>query len=158
MLASDGLVTTLPQRGHVVNAVSLAEVLDAFHLREVLEADAVAQAAARITPAEIEHLRCLAETRESRDMPAVNLEFHTSIARASGNRLLVDFIGRLLLCMQRVLILDPHLTAWTEEGYQEEMAIVEALAARDAAAAREAMIRHVRNTMASVLRQSRSPA
>ena len=44
MLAKDGLITTLPQRGHLVRTVSISEMLDAFRLREILEVEAAAQA------------------------------------------------------------------------------------------------------------------
>ena len=154
VLASDGLITTLPQRGHVVNTVSVSEVLDAFRLREILEVEAISQAVRRISDREIDHLRHLIGIREAADLPAINREFHTAIARASGNRLLVDFIDRLLISMQRVLIMDPRTTNWTEEGFQEEQAIVEALAARDEERACLTITRHIRSTLASVLRQS----
>ncbi|MGQ9584402.1 MAG: GntR family transcriptional regulator [Anaerolineae bacterium] len=152
LLASDGLITTLPQRGHLVHTVSLSEVLDAFRVREILEVEAAGLAVHRISDAEIVHLRELAEAREG-DFPSLNHEFHTIIAKAGGNRVLADFIERLLMLMRRVLLLDPHLAGWTEEGTQEALAICEALAARDEAAAREAMRTHIRNTLASILRQ-----
>jgi DNA-binding GntR family transcriptional regulator len=154
VLSSDGLVTTLPQRGHVVNSVSVSEVLDAFRLREILEVEAVGQAVRRITEWEINHLRDLIAIRDAADLADINREFHTAIARASGNRLLVDFIDRLLISMQRVLIMDPHVTNWTEEGFLEEQAIVDALAARDEEGACRNVSRHIRSTLASVLRQS----
>jgi DNA-binding GntR family transcriptional regulator len=154
VLATDGLVTTLPQRGHVVNTVTLAEALDAFRLRGILEAEAATQAARRINDAQIAHLRQLIEIRESDDLPAVNREFHTGIARISGNRLLVDFVDRLLMCMERILLLGPRATTWTQDGYEEELAIVEALAAHDEKAAQEAVLRHVQSSLALALRQS----
>jgi DNA-binding GntR family transcriptional regulator len=154
VLASDGLITTLPQRGHVVNTVSVSEVLDAFRLREILEVEAIGQAVRRISDVEIDRLRELIAIREAADLPDINREFHTAIARASGNRLLVDFIDRLLISMQRVLIMDPRTTHWTEEGFQEEQSIVEALAAHDEECARLAIAHHIRSTLASVLRQS----
>jgi DNA-binding GntR family transcriptional regulator len=152
LLASDGLITTLPQRGHLVRTISLYEVLDAFRVREILEVEAAGLAVHRISDAEIAYLRELAEAREG-DLPSLNHEFHTIIARASGNRILADFIDKLLMLMRRVLLFDPHLAGWTEEGTQEALAICEALAARDEAAAREAMRTHIRNTLASILRQ-----
>jgi len=154
ILARDGLVTTLPQRGHVVNTVTLTEALDAFRLRGILDAEAAAQAARRINDAQIAHLRQLIEIRESDDLPAVNREFHTGIARIGGNRLLVDFVDRLLMCMERILLLGPRASTWTQDGYDEELAIVEALAAHDEKAAQEAALRHVQNSLALVLRQS----
>ncbi len=151
MLASDGLTHALPRRGHLVGTVSVAETLEAFRVREILEVEAISHAVHRLSDAAIARLLELANTRESEDFPAINREFHMSIARASGNRILADFIERLLVTMQRVLILDPHVTGWTEDGMQEDLAIVRALAARDEAAACEAMAVHIRNTLSSIL-------
>ncbi len=56
--------------------------------------------------------------------------------------------------MQRVLIIAPQTITWVEGVADEELAIVDALVARDGTAACEAMRRHIRNAMASVLRQT----
>lgn len=157
MLASDGLITTLPRRGHLVRTVSFSELLGAFRLRELLEVEAVAQASQRITDSELVYLSELARVRDDADIPALNREFHMTVARASGNRVLADFIERLLILMQSILIKDPHLASWTEEGMEEETAIINALAARDEDAAREAMRSHVRNTLTSILKELDAP-
>lgn len=157
MLASDGLITTLPRRGHLVRTIPFSEILGAFRLRELLEIEAAAQAAQRITDGELAYLRKLADCRDGADIPAINRQFHMTIARASGNRVLAEFIERLLILMQSVLIKDPHLAAWTEEGLQAELSIISALAARDEEAAREAMRGHIRNTLTSILKELDAP-
>lgn len=155
MLASDGLINRLPRRGHLVRTVSLSEVLNAFCVRELLEVEAAAQAVRRISDREIARLRELVKAGENTDIPDLNRQFHVTIARASGNRILADFIERLLILMQSVLIRDPrYLDSRTEEGIEEELAIVNALAARDEEAAREAMRRHIRNTLSAILRET----
>jgi len=153
MLASDGLVTSMPRQGHLVRTVSLQEVLDAFLVREILEVEATAQAVGNLSEQELAHLKELVSFREADDFHAVNREFHTTIARASGNRILAEFVDQLLVLMQRVLVLDPHLQSWTEEGAKEDLAIIEALEAEDETAAREAARRHIRNAQARVLRR-----
>lgn len=154
-LAADGLVSSLPQRGHLVRSVSLAEMLDAFHVRELLETEAAGLAVEHISERDILALRELANTINNPDLPAVNREFHLIIAHASGNRILYELIERLLVSMQRILIVAPQAVTWEKEVAEEELAIVDALAKRNADAAREAMSRHIRNTLASVLRQTR---
>jgi DNA-binding GntR family transcriptional regulator len=153
MLAGDGLTTSLPRQGHLVRTVSLQEVLDAFLVREILEAEAAAQAIGRLTGEEIARLKELANLSETDDRHAVNREFHTTIARASGNRILADFVDQLLVLMQRVLVLDPYLQRWTEDGAQQELDIVKAMEAGDEAAARAATLRHIRGTQARILRR-----
>jgi DNA-binding GntR family transcriptional regulator len=157
MLASDGLTTTLPQRGHLVRTVPFSEILAAFRLRELLEVEAAGQASQRIAERDLAYLNELAQTRDRADLPAINREFHMTIARATGNRILAEFVERLLILMQCVMIKDPHLLSWTEEGMAEEMAIIDALAARDEEAARQAMRTHVRNTLTAILRESDAP-
>ncbi len=154
MLSSDGLITTIPRRGHLVRTVSLSEILDAFRVRELLEVEAALQSTRRISDEEITRLRELAESEDDSNLPEHNREFHLTIARASGNRILADFIERLLILMQSVLIMDPHLAAWTEEGMREELDIIDALAARDEEAAGEAMRRHIRNTLSAILAET----
>jgi DNA-binding GntR family transcriptional regulator len=152
VLASDGLITTLPWRGHLVRTVSFSEIVDAFRLRELLEVEAAAQACLRITQGELAHLNELSRRGDDDGViPDINRQFHMTIARASGNRVLADFIERLLMMMQSVLIKDPHLASWTEDGMQAELEIIHALAARDEEAAREAMRSHIRNTLLAIL-------
>jgi DNA-binding GntR family transcriptional regulator len=143
MLANDGLVTALPKRGHLVHTVSFAEVVDAFRVREALEVEAVTLAVTSISNEEIRQLRILAETRTSPDLPAVNREFHLTIARATGNRILIEFIEKLLVSMQRVLVAAPGSVTWYEQS------------AAEVDAAREAVRRHIRNTLAPLLRLNR---
>jgi DNA-binding GntR family transcriptional regulator len=157
MLASDGLTTTLSRRGHLVRTVSFSEILGAFRLRELLEVEAAGQAANRITDQDLADLKQLAEIRNGTDMLADDREFHMTIARASGNRLLAEFIERLLILMQSVLIKDPHFKTYTEDGYQVQLTIIDALASHDEEAAREAMGCHIRNTLTTILKELNAP-
>jgi DNA-binding GntR family transcriptional regulator len=67
-LAADGLVTITPRRGAVVTALTKRDFLEAYQIREVLEAMAVRLAVPRISDAELdayegwiqEMLRCSA--------------------------------------------------------------------------------------------------
>jgi DNA-binding GntR family transcriptional regulator len=127
-------------------------------VREILEVEAVDQAVGRISKQEIEILKELVTDKDSPDLPTLNLEFHVAIARASGNRILVEFIERLLLLMHGLLLLDPHLAAWEKEGgMEEEKAIIEFIEARDRVAAREAMRSHIRNTLNVILGRLETP-
>lgn len=158
MLASDGLISTLPKRGHLVRTISVAELLGAFRVREILEVEAVDQAVGRITKDELARLKELVAEKDNPDLPSLNLEFHVAIARASGNRVLIEFIERLLLLMHGLLLLDPHLAAWEKEGgMEEEKTIIELLEARDRVGACEAMRTHIRNTLNVILGRLETP-
>lgn len=157
ILASDGLITTLSRRGHLVRTVSFSEILEAFRLRELLEVEAAGQAANHITDHDLAYLKQLAEISGGTDMLVRDREFHLIIARASGNRLLSEFIERLLILMQSVLIKDPHLKTWTDEGFQVQLTIIDALASHDEEAAREAMGSHIRSTLTTILKELNAP-
>jgi GntR family transcriptional regulator, rspAB operon transcriptional repressor len=152
VLASEGLITTLPKRGHLVRTVSLSEVKEAFFLREILEVEAVALACRRIKDSELDQLGSMYKNATPDQMAELNHKFHSTIAHASGNRILAEFIDQLLLLMQRIILLDPELTKFPPEGVEEsvsaweEFDILKALRARDEVAAREAMRRHIRRT------------
>ncbi len=167
MLASDGLVNTLPKRGHQVRSVSLGEVREAFYLRELLELEAVSLAVQRMSDAEMEELFRVHNSIWRRftgqniadihfeEAPATNREFHMMIAHASGNRLLAEFIDLLLKRMEQVMTLDPNLHGpppENREGYEEELVLLQAMSARDEKAAREAMRKHIRGTLNAILR------
>jgi len=49
LLGHEGLVESMPRIGHVVAAFTLQDVLETFHLRSILEAEAAGLAAERIT-------------------------------------------------------------------------------------------------------------
>lgn len=147
MLASNRLIASLPQRGHQVRTISFSEVMDAFRIRELLEVEGVRLAAQRISDDTICYLKELIATAKKKDLVAFNYEFHTTIAKASGNRVLAEFIEEILTLMERILAVHPDLVKYTEETIHPEVEIVEALENRDELAACEAMRRHIHDTM-----------
>jgi DNA-binding GntR family transcriptional regulator len=145
-LACDRVIVTLPQRGHLVRTVSVSEAIEAFRVRELLEVEAAGQAALRITDREVAYLKELAAGDP--DGPAmVNYRIHGTIALIAGNRLLADFIEETLVLMQRMIATHPD-----REDLEPELQVIEALEARDPAAAREAMRVHIRDVMEKLLR------
>ena len=138
-LACEGLTEVLPQRGHQVRTISFSEVMEAFRLRELLEVEAIGEAARRITDEDLAHLKDIVENGD--DILMLNYRFHTGIARISGNRLLAEFLEELLMRMQRLLLDTPTLF-----DPSPELGIIEVLSRRDPEAAREAMRAHLQDT------------
>ncbi len=147
MLAIDHLIATLPQRGHQVRTISFSEVMDAFRIRELLEVESVRLAVQHISDDTICYLKELIATAKKKDLVAFNYEFHTTIAKASGNRVLAEFIEEILILMERVLAVHPDLANYTERTIHPEFEIVEALENHDERAACEAMRGHIQDTM-----------
>lgn len=119
-----------------------------IELRGTLEITAAEFAAERITDAGIARLRQFVEVMheavgDRTTFIEADLKFHVEIARAAGNEV-------LLVLLQSVRSL---LRMWVERGlqheddartaWQEHLAICEAIAARDPAAARAAMVAHM---------------
>jgi len=155
ILASEGLIDPIPRSGYQVKALSIHDMLEIFHLRSVLEVEGVGLAAGRITDDAIylleEYGRQEEETalRLYSDESAqsyrkgydLNYEFHLTIARASGNRRLVDMLVKLLNELERILAHDPQIAE-----PQQHAEILEALKRRDKLGSQEAMKRHLEDT------------
>lgn len=155
ILASEGLIDPIPRSGYQVTSLSMRDMLEIFHLRSVLEVEGAGLAAERITDGDIHILeennhqeRELAFSSYS-DLAAqsyrkgydLNLEFHLTIARASGNKRLANLVEKLLNELERVLAYDPYLAE-----PQQHAEIIEGLKRRDKLGSQEAMKRHLEDT------------
>jgi DNA-binding GntR family transcriptional regulator len=155
ILASEGLIDPIPRSGYQVTSISIHDILEIFHLRSVLEVEGVGLAAERITEDDIylleENNRLEQElavgpqadksTLSYRKGYALNLEFHLTIARASGNNRLVDIVENLLNELERVLAHDPYIAE-----PQQHAKILEGLKRRDKLASQKAMKEHLEDT------------
>jgi DNA-binding GntR family transcriptional regulator len=162
LLGHEGLVEPMPRVGHVVASFTVQDVLEAFHLRSILEAEAAGLAAERITEEGFAALLKIVDEESALSEKAraggfderafdekaygLNTEFHHLIARASGNGRLADLIKQLVEDMQRMLAFDPRLVT-----PRQHMEIVEALKHGDRARAGQAMKRHTEETKSLVL-------
>jgi DNA-binding GntR family transcriptional regulator len=157
LLGHEGFVEPIPRVGHVVAAFTVQDVLETFHLRSILEAEAAGLAAERITEEGIAALLknsneefALSERAHEdgfyESAYELNMEFHQLIARASGNRRLADLIKRLMDDMRRMLAFDPRSVT-----PRQHMEIIEALKHRDRAKAEQAMKRHMEETKSRLL-------
>jgi DNA-binding GntR family transcriptional regulator len=155
-LEADGLIVTVPQRGMQIANVDLKLVRNCYHLRTVLEKEAVAHYTRHASDAEIgEQADALARlmrraqagpvTRKLlEEAQAIDWGFHDTIIDSLGNDLLSDVyrvnsIKIRLIRLERV-VLSPEvlLPAMTEHAD-----ILAAMRARDAAGAVKAMERHL---------------
>src|SRR5690242_9582058 len=141
-----------PERGDKVDAVALE---DALSLRYVLETGVAEMAAARsLSPADRRHLTgTLAEAASADldDYRRKDSRLHLAIAEvtASGSltTAVADARSRVNQLLDRIPLLPPNL----EHSNAQHEAIVDAILAGDAVAARQAMAEHIEGT-ASLLR------
>ncbi|MFD8498383.1 FadR/GntR family transcriptional regulator [Amycolatopsis sp. NPDC059657] len=146
---------TLPAPGGDGRKMDPAAVEDALCLRYVLETGAAEAAAARsLTPADRQHLTAtLAEACSSDldDYRRKDSRLHLAIAEvtASGSltTAMADVRMRINQLLDQIPLLEPNL----EHSNAQHEAIVDAILAGNAAAARQAMAEHIEGT-ASLLR------
>lgn len=109
-LASEGLVTTLPNRNTIVSVIDFVRLptyFDALALMyRVTTRDAAKNHRPEDLPAIRDHQKAFSDAVEIRDalaMIAANREFHIAIARAGGNTYYTEFFARLLDEGRRIL-------------------------------------------------------
>ena len=162
ILASEGLIDPIPRSGYQVKPLSIHDLLEIFHLRSVLEVEGVGLAAGRVTDDIINLLEennrqeqeivlsphSDSSTQLYRKGYDLNLEFHLTIARASGNKRLVALVEKLLDELERVLADDPYIVE-----PQQHAEILERLKRRDKLGSQKAMKSHLEDTKKRSLRR-----
>jgi GntR family transcriptional regulator, rspAB operon transcriptional repressor len=145
--------------GYFVARVTVKSIHDTFDVRRVLEGAAAARAAELATEAEIEQLRSLAvlppaaaggdhksrtDAPEAyRDAEAANVRFHLAVAAAARNSLAQELIERCLAQVDRFMSLGVHFGPFQQRATEAHLAIVDAIARRDASSARARMEEHL---------------
>ncbi|MET9759077.1 GntR family transcriptional regulator [Streptomyces sp. NPDC006372] len=149
-LAKEGLVDTVPNKGFRVTAVSERQLDEYTHIRALIEIPTTAALARTADPVALEALRPVAQeivtSAAAGDLIAyveADLRFHLGLLALAGNDHLVDVV-RDLRRRSRLY----GLTALVEQGRleasaEEHLEILDALLARDEAAVRDVMTRHL---------------
>ncbi|MGP9722939.1 GntR family transcriptional regulator [Corynebacterium sp. AOP40-9SA-29] len=159
-LTVEGVAEYRPRAGARVAEVDETTLEQVFDLRELLDGRAAEQATRRVSSADIAGLRELVEEQAANlaDGPdpvrdsRLDLEFHTRIREASGNRPLCDVLTRL--DAQAFLY---RTDAWysglnATASLQEHRRIVDALEAGDAHGAAAAASSHAAAVFVRIIR------
>ena len=163
MLAAEGLVELLPNRGAVVAQMSAQDVADTFELIAGLEGQSGELAAERIGEAQLVEIRALhfemraAFTR--RDLATyyrLNALIHGHINAAAGNRVLTQTWANVNARLQALRFRSNFDEAKWKRAMKEHDRMVELLAARDAAALRALMVTHLLHKRDAVLESMRA--
>lgn len=154
-----GVVDLLPNRGAVVRAITARNVREVCQVRKVLECEAVRGAARRVDLAKVDALatevRKLADARHDPVAVArareLDNQLHDLVREACGNRFLAEELSRLRTLFRTFRDVTWELELAREDFHRiavearEHLAILDALAARDARAAVRAMTAHMRS-------------
>jgi DNA-binding GntR family transcriptional regulator len=150
-LSRDHLVTLEPARGAFVAQPSVEEARQVFEVRTMVEAAMVKALCAQINDEQVAQLR--AHLRHEQEAVArtdvtgrtrLLADFHVVLARMLGNEVLAQLLADLLArCSLVALMYQSSHSA--EHSQDEHVAIVDALARRDARAAVRLMESHLGN-------------
>ena len=154
VLAAEGLVTMKVRRGAYVTEVNEKDLTDVYHLLSLLESDAAGVVAGKASEAQLRELQSLHAALEAAARPDqqdrelffdINERFHMRLLEIADNRwrdqMVADLRKVMKLNRQHSLLKSGRI----EESLKEHQAIMDALTARDAAAAMQRMQEHFRN-------------
>jgi DNA-binding GntR family transcriptional regulator len=146
-LEREGFVRSVPRRGIYVVRKTKAEVIEMITAWAALESMAARLITERAGDHEIASLRKMFAKFENGELHArldeyseVNIEFHQSIIRMSGNGVLIDLAENLFTHMRMIRRKTIGERDRADRSIRDHMHIIEALEARDTARA-EALVR-----------------
>jgi DNA-binding GntR family transcriptional regulator len=149
LLGSSGLVALERNRGATVLALSAADVVEVYHLRAVLEAEAVSLAATSITADEMDlldrscdQLALLHGAPASRQLEA-DTSFHYAIAEASGSKRLYALIRQVSAIPEAYRSFMAYTANDMSTAETQHRAVAAALRARQRANSARLMRHHV---------------
>ena len=161
-LEQEGYVIMMPRRGTYVSSISVHDVKEIFEIRSALESLSTSLAAMRIEPEELDKLRALLTEIEghikNKDIDKIvetDIKFHGLLYQVSRNERLVTIISNLKEQLARFRTLSMSYPGRLKETLEEHRAMVDAIAAGDVDAARDAAERHMEQAEETLLKAMR---
>jgi len=159
-LAQEGLVQIIPGRAVTVAAPSMQEVLDAVHVRQLLEPELV-RLAAEMLPADVmETLRAVipemeqaAETGDRAAWSKADSLFHETLSNHCPNRLLGQLVLQARNRVHQSTIDERTSAARLLERTEEHRQVVQAILARDGPTAERLMREHIEQLRQSIFKR-----
>lgn len=155
-LGEERLIEVLPQRGTYVRKISVKEVLDARHLREIIEVSIVREVTLKHDAALIKTLRDLITQQkqvkhgDSQGFLALDEEMHKAIALHAGREYAWRITEGIKAQMNRVRFMSFDFATPTPQLADEHTAIVDAIEAGDADLAAQRMESHLKGILGSL--------
>ncbi len=163
MLAAEGLVELLPNRGAIAVELTEADILNTFEVMSGLEAQSGELAAQRITESELAEIKAMhyemlaAYTR--RDLPGyyrLNAAIHNAINAAAKNPVLTATYNQVNARLQALRFRSNQDGEKWKDAVKEHELMIEALSARDPAAMRAVLASHLIHKQDVVIEQLRA--
>ncbi|GAA4728104.1 GntR family transcriptional regulator [Actinomycetospora chibensis] len=159
-LAAEGLVTVVPQRGAEVTSLSPSDAADIYEMRASLEALAVRRFVQRAGDDQVRALRSAvdeiarsAKTGEVGDHLGAKDRFYDVLMDGSASGPLQQTLAGLQARVRLLRATSLSAPGRPAEAAAELRAVVDAVEARDADAAAEACVRHIRAAAATATAQ-----
>ena len=158
LLALEGLVDLLPNRGAVAVKLGEADIVNAFEVLAGLEALSGQFAAQRISDAELDELRALHyemlaayARRDLSNYYRLNAAIHAGINAAAKNPVLAVTYARLNARVQALRFRTNQNEAKWKRAVAQHEQMIDALDARDAERMGRVMVAHVHDKLDTVL-------
>ena len=165
LLATEGLVELLPNRGAVVAPIDPTRIAETFAVMGALESLAGELVCTRASDERIAEIRALhyemLAMHARRDLAGYfryNQAIHLKIVEASGNPVLAHTYRQLNANVKRVRYMANLSPERWDAAVKDHEAILAALAARDSARLKELLRDHLSAKLATVLAALASPA
>jgi DNA-binding GntR family transcriptional regulator len=163
LLAAEGLVDLLPNRGAVAVKLTEADIVNTFEVLAGLEAMAGELAAQRVSADELAEIRALHfemlaafSRRDLSNYYRLNSRIHNAINGAARNPVLTGTYQRINARVQSLRFRSNQNEDKWQRAVTEHERMVRALGERDAAALRQVLIEHLFNKRDTVLELLRS--
>lgn len=150
-LETEGLVQRV-DRGWRVAPIDLAQIRELAEYREAVEAAGVRLAVSRALDGEVLALAAQlqttkpAESAGEEDVVRAGSDFHTALARLSGNAFFTNAVAAAMTRLARTRWLEVRTLAARGQAWEEHREIVEAVGHRDADRAVGLVVAHIRGT------------
>jgi len=158
VLASNGLVELLPNRGARIAPLSASDVAENLEVLALLERWAGMQAARLLSDAalqELHRLHCAmlaySHAHDAENQLRVDLRIHRMIVEAAGNKSLATVHEGLASKVERARYLASIAPERVRQSMAEHEAIIRVLLVRDAAGVAETFYAHCQNTKDAVV-------
>lgn len=150
LLRGEGFVVLEPRRGFMVAPLSPEDVADLFFVQACIAGELAARAAQALTDADLEHLdsvqQALSAAVARGDSDAVvhlNHQLHRAVNRAATSPKLTWFLNLAVRYVPSRFF--ASIEGWDDAAAHDHAALIRALRAHDADAARSAMEDHIRH-------------
>jgi DNA-binding GntR family transcriptional regulator len=163
MLAAEGLVELLPNRGAVALSLNEQDVFNTFEVMAGLEGMSGELAAQRITDMQLNEIKALhfemLAAHARRDLSAyyrINAEIHRAINTAANNAVLTATYAQVNARLQALRFRSNQDEAKWSRAVAEHGQMIEALTQRDGAALKAVLVQHLNHKRDVVIEQIRA--